>query len=217
MDLDRIKDDVCAAGQQMMELGLVAGTWGNVSRRVDDQTMVITPSGMDYARLEGCNMVCVNLHDLHYEGPLKPSVENALHAAVYRARPDVCAVVHTHSLHACAASVLQEEIPVLLEEMAQLLAGPIQTADYAPAGTAELAGNVLHALGDRNAALLANHGAVATARNLKEALLAALVIEKACQVWLEVKRTGAAHPLTPEQTAHLRDFYLNHYGQNTRG
>lgn len=216
MDLDKIKDEVCAASQKMKELGLVAGTWGNVSCRVVAETMVITPSGMDYAKLAGCNMVWVRIRDLHYEGPLKPSVESALHAAVYQVRPDAGAIIHTHSLHACAASVLQTEVPVILEEMAQLLAGPIQTAEYAPAGTAELASNAVRVLGQRNAVLLANHGAVAVGRDLKEALLAAQVIEKACQIWLEIKNSGEAHPLSPEQTTHLRDFYLHHYGQSNQ-
>lgn len=216
MDLDRIKDEVCATSRKMLELGLVAGTWGNVSRRVNSESMVITPSGMDYDKLDGCNMVLVQFEGLGYEGPLKPSVESALHAAVYRARPDVGAIVHTHSLYACAASVLRSEIPVILEEMAQLLAGSVCTAEYALAGTDELAACVVRALGSCNAVLLANHGAVACGRDLKEALLAVQVVEKACRVWLEIKKSGEAHALTPEQTDHLRDFYLHRYGQFNR-
>lgn len=213
MDLDSIKNEVCSASQKMLEMGLVAGTWGNVSCRVDDSSMVITPSGMDYLSLHACDMVPVHLGDLRYEGELKPSVECALHAAIYQSRPDVGAIVHTHSLYACAVSVLGDEVPVILEEMAQLLAGPVSTADYAPAGTDELAANAVHALGQRDAVLLANHGAVAAGRNLKEALLAAQVIEKACRIWLEIQRSGEAHVLTPDQTSRLRDFYLHHYGQ----
>ena len=84
-----------------METGLVQGTWGNLSIRLDDKYMLVTPSGLDYTRLTPADMVKVNISTLAYEGSLKPTSEKGLHAEVYKQRPDAGAVIHTHSKYCC--------------------------------------------------------------------------------------------------------------------
>ncbi len=84
-------------GKQLVASGLVQGTWGNLSARLDDTYMLVTPSGLDYARLTPADMVKVNMRTLAYEGGLKPTSEKSLHAAIYQNRPDIGGIIHTHS------------------------------------------------------------------------------------------------------------------------
>ena len=104
--------EVCAAAKKIYTSGLVAGTWGNISARIDEDYMVITPSGMDYDRLYPEQMVIANIHTLEYEGDLKPSIETVVHAAIYKDRPEVNGVVHTHSNYALVMATARKEIPM---------------------------------------------------------------------------------------------------------
>lgn len=204
---------VCHSGKRLLHTGLVAGTWGNVSCRLDDRRMVVTPSGVPYDSLTEADMAVVDLWDLSCQGP-KPSSESPMHAAIYRARPEVEAVIHFHSLYACTVSVLGENVPPYLEDMAQIIGPDIRISRHALTGSPELAKNVTDALDGRFGALLENHGAVAIGRDMEEAFSAALILEKACHVHLLVKSTAgpcSGTVLSPREAAENRDFYLNHY------
>ena len=103
--------EVCNTAKAMADGGLVAGTWGNISARIDDDYMVITPSGMDYSRLFPDQMVIVNMNTLEYEGNLKPSIEAVVHSAIYKDRPEFNGVVHTHSPWATSWAQAGRDIP----------------------------------------------------------------------------------------------------------
>lgn len=201
---------VCESGKRLLHMGLVAGTWGNVSCRINEREMAVTPSGIHYDRLTGEDITVVNIGDLSYEGP-RPSSESPMHAAIYRARPEASAVIHFHSLYACTASVLEEEVPPYLEDMAQIIGPSIRISRHALTGSPGLTQNVLSAMEGRFGALLENHGAVCIGRDMEEAFAAALITEKACQVHLLVKTVGGGKRLSPEEAARNRDFYLNQY------
>lgn len=104
--------EVCNTALSMYHSGLVAGTWGNISGRVDDEYMVITPSGMDYERLAAEDMVIINMRTLAYEGNLKPSVEAVVHASIYLDRPEVNGIMHTHSTYALTVATARKPIPL---------------------------------------------------------------------------------------------------------
>ena len=213
MEIYEIQKMVCDAGVRMFETGLVVGTWGNISVRVDDVCMVVTPSGMSYQKLKPDQMVVVNIHDLSYPGDLKPSMEAPLHAAIYRARPDVNAILHNHSTAACTVAAAHVDVPAILDDEVQIVGGPIRVAEYSLPGTTVLGQNALERLGDRNAVLLANHGAVCLGRNLEEAFVTAQVVEKSCRVFLDAQSLGGAKELLPSQVDFMRNFFLERYGQ----
>lgn len=186
--------DLIAAARAMAADGLVVGTVGNVSVRQGDRVR-ITPTRARYAALRRRHLATVDLAGEHVGGGV-PSRELPLHLAIYRARPDVHAVIHTHSPHAVAWSFLGEPLAPALEEQAYYGIGEVRTSPPAVAGSTDLARAGVAALGDGSAALLGGHGVVACGATAGEALLVAQVVEHHAQVaWLV--RTPAFSTVAP--------------------
>lgn len=208
-----LKEAVVATGRQMLTLGLVAGTWGNISARSDDGNKIfITPSGQPYNQLIPEEIVVTDISGNILEGR-RPSSELALHLAIYSARADIRAVVHTHSLYATACAVAGEAIAPCLEELVQAVGGGVEVSEYALPGTSELAASAVKALGDRSAVLLANHGVVSCGPSLREALLVSELVEKAAQIHAIAIQLGGARRLSDEDIQKMRQFYLEKYMQ----
>ncbi len=200
-------------GREMVSSGLVAGTWGNISVRLSDDALLITPSGLPYTELEADDLVVVNLEGEVVKGRLKPSSETKMHTAIYKQRQDVMGIVHTHSPYASVFAVTRKGLPPVMEEMAMLLGGTVQVAPYQPAGSAELAAAAVEALADRSAVFLANHGVVGVGRSLEEALLVCRIVEKGALVYLLSQMTGTPHLIEDHQVQELRRNFLEYYGQ----
>jgi L-fuculose-phosphate aldolase len=182
LDLDRRR--VLEAARSLADEGLVVGTTGNVSLRRADQVLV-TPTRLSYARMSPADVVLVSVDGTQLAGDRAPSRELPLHLAVYMARPDVGALVHTHSPHATAWSFLGEPLAPEMEDNAYYGIGTVRTSRPAAAGTAELAEYAADALADSAAVLLGGHGVLATGSTLEKALEIARVIEHQAQVaWL---------------------------------
>jgi L-fuculose-phosphate aldolase len=214
--LIKIKQKVVEFGEKMVKEGLVVATWGNLSAREDGEDIfVITPSGMNYILLEPEDIVAVDLNGNPLHPGRKPSVETPMHAAIYRARPDVKAIIHTHSINASACAAARVEIPCIMEDMASVVGGPVKVANYAPTGTRELAENVVLALEDRNAVLLANHGVVTVGRCLEEAFKLSLMVEKTAEVFIKSMIIGRPFSLNLDEVNFLRGFYRTCYGQDS--
>ncbi len=210
MNIGEAKKRVCDGGKALLEKNLVAATWGNVSCRIDENTMAITPSGIPYEMLTPDDMTIVKIQDLSYEGK-KPSSEAPMHAALYQNRPEVNAIIHFHSLYACTASVLGEDVPPYLEDMAQIVGASIRVCKHALTGSPELVKAVLENLDGRFATLLANHGAVCLGRDMEEAFAAGLITEKACHAHLMIKTIGGGTPLDSTLAEKFHEYYLNTY------
>lgn len=208
-----MQSEVCKTAKDMSNSGLVAGTWGNISARVDDEYMVITPSGMDYSRLFPDQMVIVNMNTLEYEGNLKPSIEAVVHAAIYKDRPEVNGVVHTHSTYALTVATARKDIPPICDDQVQILGGSVRLAGYTMPGTKEMADEVVKALKERAGALIANHGAITVGRSVAEAFTGSNVLEKAAQVYINSMAIGGPVEISQEDIDFFRDFFLNKYGQ----
>ena len=182
-----------------MELGLVTGSSGNVSRRLGSsgggELVAITPTGRPHADLKDEDIAVVDFDIEPVEGDLAPSSESLMHVAIYRARPDVRAVIHTHAVYSSVAAVAGLAIPPIVDEMAVALGGAIEVSDYAFPGTMELADSVRDALGERNAALVRNHGAVGVGSDLKEAMEVCKLTERVAQVYLMASILGKVSPL----------------------
>jgi L-fuculose-phosphate aldolase len=196
---------------------LVLGTWGNVSAREGQGSMWITPSGMGYEDLQDADLVLLDLDGSRRSGRWKPSSEWRLHAAIYRARPDCRAVVHTHSVHATAFAIAGISIPPVVEDLVQIVGGGVRTAEYTLPGTWELADNCVRSLGDRNAVLLSNHGLVGVGADLAEALKVCQIVEKTAQAVIYSRLLGPCRELDDEDIRKMRDFYLTAYGPGLSG
>ena len=201
MRWQRERQAVAEAGAELARLGLLLGASGNVSLRLWEEgreLVAITPRGRPCASLCAEEVVVTDFEGEPVEGDLPPSSELLLHTAVYRARRDVGAVVHTHSLYASVCAVAGLEVPPLLDEVVIRLGGGVRLAEYAFPGTEDLAQRAAEALGQRNAVLLSHHGAVAVGKDLGEAVGAGLLVERAAQVFVLASLLGRATPLPPE-------------------
>lgn len=173
-------------GQRLLASGLVQGTWGNLSVRLNDEEMLVTPSGLDYERLQPEDMVVVSIKNLKYDRfGNKPTSERGLHAGIYRRRPDAGAVIHTHSTYcsvfAAAKMPLEVENPVLAEEVGSI----IRVADYARPGTNALSRNTIRALGSGKGCIMAHHGMICCGVDLKQAFHTCGAIEEAARQYIE--------------------------------
>lgn len=194
------KQTVVEAAKKIAERGLVVGTSGNVSLRLPPekgkQLLAITPSAKHYDSLTPDDIQVLDFGGEKVEGDRRPSVETNLHISIYKARNNVNAIIHTHSIYASAAAVAGLEIPPILEDQVAYLGGEIKLAAYAPGGSPELIGLTLKSLGDRSGVLLANHGAVGTGRTMAEAFTACEFIEKTAQIYLLALASGKVKLLT---------------------
>ena len=208
LDLKRELIQIC---HRLVALGYLIGTYGNVSARVPGG-LIVTPSRVDYADLTPEDMVTVSDEGVILAGTRLPSSELEVHRQIYLRRPDVNAVLHTHSLHATALSCCHDTIPVIVEEQSQVVGGEIHCTRYIPAGRhEELGEETARALGTSNAVLLANHGVVNCGRSLEEALFTSIVVERIAQMRL-LTGPDAVVPIPPEHVASERDRFLHRYG-----
>jgi L-fuculose-phosphate aldolase len=215
MDINEAKKQVCDAGKRLLKEGLVARTWGNISVRLDDENMVITPSGRPYEELTPEDMVKMNYHTHKYEGTIKPSSEYKLHAAIYRSRKNIHAVIHTHQMNASTVAAARREVPPILDDQAQLLGPSVRVADYALPNTKKITRATVKALRGRNAALMANHGAVCIGRSLDETFVACQVLEKACKAFIEAEFLGGAKSISKFEAWIMHKYYLLKYSKES--
>ena len=198
MSMDAAKRRVAEVARKMAELGLVSGTSGNVSARLPDALFAITPMGRSYEGMSADDIVVVDGDLYPVEGDLIPSSESLLHVAIYEARPDVGGIVHTHAVYSSAVAVAGLGIPPIVDEMVVALGGEVRVSDYAPPASEELAERVCAALGNRDAALIRNHGAVAVGATPEAALDTSILTERAAKIFVMSSILGRPTALPDE-------------------
>jgi L-fuculose-phosphate aldolase len=205
------RQQVVDACQYLSRSGLVVGTAGNVSVRVDD-LVVISPSGVDYEAMSPRDVGIHALDGKAVEATLEPSSELALHLAVYRAT-EHAAVVHTHAPASTALSTVVNEVPAS-HYYSALFGGTVRVAPYASFGTQRLADNVTVALRDRTAALMGNHGAVLVGQAIPKVLDRVAYLEYICDVQLRAMASGAAVRVLDDDELADVARRLSGYGQH---
>ncbi len=204
-----IRTAVIEAFRLLEERGVNWAYSGNISVRLPEEGLyLISPSGFWKSRMRPEDLVVIDENGNLVEGSRKPSIEYRMHLALYRSRSDINAIVHAHPLYASVFAALRKRVEPLLEELVLYLGGPVEVAEYALPGTEELAQKVLKALGDRNAVLLANHGALTCGSSLEEAVAAMVYLERAAAVSVLATLLGGAHPLPDEAVKLEREIYL---------
>jgi len=206
MTIQEMRQAVCAWSKQCYAEKLFAGTSGNLS--VFDRErglMVITPTSVAYETITPEDMVVLRLDGEVLEGKYRPSSEWRMHAAVYEAKPEVSALIHTHSPYATAFAVNNRNIPVILIEMVAFLGGDVPLAKYAMPGTRAVGDEAVRALEDRGGCLLANHGVLAVGDSLERAHLRAVYIEDAAKICSIAMANGPIVTMSAEQIAAMKN------------
>ncbi len=214
MSWDEVRAEIVGACQRLEADGLVAGASGNVSVRLppgDRELVAITPSRIPYRELRPDQVLIIDFEADPVEGDGVPSSETLTHLAAYRARPDVGAAIHTHSIYASALAVAGQEIPAVIDEQVIVLGGPVPVAEYGMSATEELAQRAIEALGQRQAVLLRNHGVLGVGRELQEALDVVALVERVAKVSVLAQLLGGAHAL-PERVVEIEEklFRMQH-------
>lgn len=209
--LDGERREVIRIAQRMIADGLVVGTSGNVSLRSGD-LVAVTPSGVEYDDLTVADVPVVDLSGRVIAGKWAPTSELPMHLVAY-ANHDAQAVVHTHSMHATALSLLRDDVPAVHYQLAEF-GGPVHVAEYATFGTPELADNMSAALTGRSACVLRHHGTVTIGRTLTQAYNRARQLEWLCQVWLTASRAGEPKLLSEAELAASAESFAR-YGKKT--
>lgn len=208
------RHDVLEHAQKMWRAGLVVGSAGNISRRVDATHIAITPSQVAYEVMTADDVVIVDLGTGEaVDSSRPPSYELPMHLTVYRSIAHAHAIVHTHAPFVTTLSVMRKPLPPVIDEMVVYFGGTVEVADYAFTGTDAVGINVVRALGDRQGALLANHGNVCIGRDLAHALHVAVHMEAAAQVYVQALQLGTPIELPREAIAAGRRLFEERNGR----
>ena len=214
MVLKDMRDEVCRLHAELPRHNLVAWTSGNVSGR-DPQTgfVVIKPSGIRYEDLTPEDMVVVDLDGRVVEGKHKPSSDTFAHVYVYRHRPDVNGVVHTHSTFATAWAAAGRPIPPVLTAICDEFGGPIPVGAYAKIGGDEIGQEIVRSIGNSPAILMKNHGVFTVGKTPDAAVKAAVMVEDVARTsWLALQ-LGKPDEIRSEDLIKLHKRYTQEYGQ----
>ena len=194
---------VLAAAKRMFEIGLTVGTSGNISARLHDGNIVITPSSVPYDEMVLADLVLLTPEGEQLAGTRSPSSEKLLHLACYREFSEVGSVLHSHPSYATMFACARQPVPAVIDEALLFVGGDVQVADYAMSGSAEVGTNAVRVLGDTGSALLASHGLVTVAASPEKALHQAGVVEHCARVAWGARALGGHVPL-PART--MTDF-----------
>ncbi len=199
-------------GKKMLLTGLVKGTGGNISLCNADKTLLaISPTGVSYIDMQPEDITVTNLEGVQVDGKLAPSSEIAFHLALVNQRPDIFAVVHTHSDYATTMACLRWELPAVHYLIGSAgLSVPV--APYATFGTQTLAENICQTIGSGNAVLLANHGLITVGPNLKKAFSTAEMVEYVSRLYITARSVGEPVILSDQEMQDVLDKFGT-YGQ----
>jgi L-ribulose-5-phosphate 4-epimerase len=185
-EFQHAKEQIVQAAQRLLAKGYLSATGGNLSVRIPGRdALAVTPSNYDYAKMLPDDICVLGFDLVPLEGQRKPSVESAMHAAVYQARPDVHAVVHTHQVYPSTLAIINAPIPALFDEQVRFLGRSVEIIPYAPSGTGMLRDTIArHIRNHHNAFMMANHGALLFGHDLERALHNVEVLEKCALAYL---------------------------------
>jgi L-fuculose-phosphate aldolase len=204
-DYSKYKRIVLEVSQRLTSERYLVGTGGNISVLVEGEDLVaITPSSMDYLAMKESDICIVDFERKLIEGASRPSVETGMHIAVYKARPDVNAVIHTHQVYPSLFALIGESIPALFDEQVVNLGEAVKCVPYGLSGSQDLLNNLAEAVANNcNAFILQNHGAILLGRSMEKASTNVKLLEKVAQVYYLALSTHKPVQLLNEKAAAL--------------
>lgn len=207
MQYPEVRAEIAELGRRLEREGLLNHTAGNLSARVAPDRVLISPTSIPYPRITPDDVVLVDLDGQVVEGARRPSSELAMHLMLYHLRPEAGGVVHTHAPFATTFSVLNMPIPAVHYEIAALAIDAVPVVPYATYGTADLAERVRAAMGDANAALLANHGTIAVGPTLGAAATFTQILEFLATLYYRARVLGEPVILPREEIVRVRERF----------
>ncbi|HPI99036.1 MAG TPA: class II aldolase/adducin family protein [Synergistales bacterium] len=212
MEFVNIRKDIILFGRKLVERKLTVGTGGNLSFFVRDRDIVlVTPSGIDYFDMEPRDIVMTSPEGNMINSSRKPTTELDLHLALYRLRPDIQAVIHSHSVFATTVACLGWEIPAF-SYLVALIGDRVPLAPYCTFGSRALAEKVSSSLGSYNGILMENHGQIAVGKDLSHAFNVAETIEFLSELYWRSRCVGMPALLEDDEIRRVMDKFRN-YGQ----
>jgi L-fuculose-phosphate aldolase len=205
--IENAPEQICAAAKELLAKGLVEGTSGNISARMEDGNIAVTPSSLDYRIMTVDDIVVVSSEGDVVSGERGPTSEKYLHLAVQAAYEDVAVCIHSHAVYATMFAVAHQDIPSCIDEFTVYLGGDIRCSEYAPSGSPDLAEQVVKALENRGAALIANHGMVAIATTMEKAMHNTALVERSAKIIWGAKQLGGIFPLPEKVNANFANVY----------
>ena len=215
MMLKLLRAEVLKTANLLPKYGLVWMAGGTVCAR-DPKTgyVAVTPSGLPYEKLSAEDMIVTDLDMNLLDGKYRPSVALNLWTGILRARPDLQAIVHTHSPYATAFAVAGQAIPVVTETMADWFGRPVPVTPYLSVEDPEFQSLPVKTMDDGYAVLLGQHGVITVGATLAHALERAVTLEEAAHTYVIAKTIGTPHVLTDAQAQASFDYYFSRYGQH---
>ena len=215
-DCIKLRQEIIDTCLWLKKEGLIFGTWGNISVRLDDGNILITPSRLEYELMTPDDLVVLSPDGTQVSGTRLSTSEREIHRRVMNKRGDVGAIIHMHSTYAMAAAALDNGVPVISEEMCQLLGGAIPISkEFVPSDMHEKLGIVVSdSVTDVNAVLIRNHGPVCFGNTLSQARVCCQVVEKSCKMYLHLLASDNMQTISDENVKRGRDYFLNSYGKS---
>lgn len=199
MTENEVKKSLLAVAKEMINCGLVEGTAGNVSARLPDGNVVLTPSSVDYQTMTLDDLVVTDIDGTVLAGDKTPTTEKALHLACLKKHADIGAVMHCHAMFASMFAIVRQPIPCVIEEFDIYVGGDVPVADYRLTGSDELAEEVSNWVADKGAVLMANHGLLCVGKDPADALKVARLVERTAKIIWGARMLGEPVAL-PEST-----------------
>lgn len=203
----KLRQQIIDAGIRMLNSNLVQGTWGNISVRLDETHMLITPSGLDYLSLNPEDIVKVNFETMEYEGDLKPSGEKDIHAMLLKTRKDIDVVMHSHPNESSAFAAAGIELPAETPEMTKHIKGSARVSKYALPSTKSLAKATVAAMEGRNACFMANHGMLAVGKSFDDAFECCQILENNAGAFIDSKASEYCPDCKTSEDKRIKAFY----------
>jgi glutamate-1-semialdehyde 2,1-aminomutase len=215
---DSVKCEIIDSTRWLSEHGYLGqlSSGGNISVRVPGENIVaITPSGRSYFSLDPNDICIIDFDRNCIEGTLSPSIESGMHIGVYKNRPDVNAVIHTHQLFASVLAIINKPIPALFDEITVEIGHKVDIVPYAFSGSSELVNNVVGKLGNAcHCYLIQNHGALCLGANMKRAMKNTELLENVAQIYYQALATGERiQQLPPAAIDYFADMRKSRFEQ----
>lgn len=201
------RERLLAAGRELLQAGLVEGTSGNLSMRLSDGSVLMTPTSVEYPTMTAEDLVVLDTSGEVIEGTRQPTTESALHLACFELHPDISAVIHCHAKYATMFAVTRQPIPCVIEEFDIYVGGEVPVAAYQLTGSDELAHEVARHLADRSAVLMANHGLLTVGKDLEQAAAVARLVERTAEIVWGARQLGDLVPLPDETLERFASVY----------
>ena len=206
--IENAPEQIVAAAKELLEKGLVEGTSGNISARMEDGNIAVTPSSLDYRDHDGGRHRHREPGRRRRVGRARPDLgEVPPPGRAMNAYEDIAVCIHSHAVHATMFAVAHQDIPSCIDEFTVYLGGDIRCTEYCPSGSPELAEQVVKALENRGAALIANHGMVAIGTTMEKTMHNTALVERSAKIIWGAKQLGGIFPLPEKVNENFANFY----------